>query len=103
MGTHAHQLSGTTRPAGHHNPSKEQKEKRMKNITLYCALAVLAAACASTKPEAPVGTASSGTTPPSTGSTAQSTTTPNTSANVAGNPLHDPNSAASTSTSTPTR
>jgi peptidoglycan-associated lipoprotein len=68
----------------------------MKNITLYCALAVLAAACASTKPEAPVGTASTSTTPPSTGNTAQSsTTTPNTSSNVSGNPLHDPNNILS--------
>ena len=68
----------------------------MKNIILYCALAMLAAACASDKPEAPVSTPSTGTGTSSTGTASTgSTTTPNTSANVAGNPLHDPNNILS--------
>jgi peptidoglycan-associated lipoprotein len=68
----------------------------MKNITLYCALALLAAACASNKPEAEVTTPSGGTKTPSTGTASSgSTTTPNTSANVSGDPLHDPNNVLS--------
>jgi peptidoglycan-associated lipoprotein len=68
----------------------------MKNIILCCALALLAAACASNKPEAPVtgpstGTGTTGTGTPSTGST----TTPNAGGNVSGNPLHDPNNILS--------
>jgi len=68
----------------------------MKNITLYCALALLAAACASNKPEAPVTGPTTGTGTPSTGDNAQSTTTsPTTNPNIAGNPLHDPNNILS--------
>ena len=68
----------------------------MKNFTLYCALAVLAAACASTKPEAPVGTSTNTTQQPTTGNTAQqSTTMPSTTSTIAGNPLTDPNNILS--------
>jgi peptidoglycan-associated lipoprotein len=68
----------------------------MKNIILYCALALLAAACASNKPEAEVTPPSKGTGSTGTNSTAQGpTTTPNTSPNIAGNPLHDPNNILS--------
>ena len=67
----------------------------MKNITLYCALALLAAACASNKPEAEVTKPSTGGTA-NTGNTTQgSTTMPTTSANITGDPLHDPNNVLS--------
>jgi len=68
----------------------------MKNITLYFALALLAAACASNKPEAPVTGPSGSTTPPTSSNTTQGpTTTPNTTANVTGDPLHDPSNVLS--------
>ena len=70
----------------------------MKKIALYLALAVLAAACASTDKttEAPVADRSPTTTSPNTGTANPSTTarTP-TGDSQAGNPLRDPNNILS--------
>ena len=67
----------------------------MKNIAVYAALVVLAAACSSEQPKTSAPVTERGTsTTPSTGATG-STTAPATSAGVEGNPLHDPNNILS--------
>jgi peptidoglycan-associated lipoprotein len=68
----------------------------MKNIAVYLGLAILAAACASETPksEAPV-TEGGKATAPSTSQGTGSTSSPAQSADVQGNPLHDPNNVLS--------
>jgi peptidoglycan-associated lipoprotein len=68
----------------------------MKNIAVYLGLAIHAAACASETPksEAPV-TEGGKATAPSTSQGTGSTSSPAQSADVQGNPLHDPNNVLS--------
>jgi peptidoglycan-associated lipoprotein len=68
----------------------------MKNIAVYLGLAILAVACASETPksEAPV-TEGGKATAPSTSQGTGSTSSPAQSADVQGNPLHDPNNVLS--------
>jgi peptidoglycan-associated lipoprotein len=71
------------------------QENMMKNIALYAAIALLAAACSSTetKKEPPVADRSTGATqtPSTNGSTTRSTQ----DTNVTGDPLHDPSNILS--------
>jgi peptidoglycan-associated lipoprotein len=75
-------------------PKHPQEMMMMKNLALYVAIAVLAAACASTetKKEAPIADRSTGTTAPKA---SESTTSPNRDTGVRGDPLHDPSSILS--------
>src|SRR3954462_83279 len=67
----------------------------MKNVALYVAMALLAAACASTdKKDAPVSDRTTAVTPPTTGTTG-STSRPTTDTGVRGDPLHDPSNILS--------
>ena len=68
----------------------------MKNITLYLAIATLAAGCASqdAKQDTPVADRTTGVTQPSA-TPSTSTTRPTTTAPVAGNPLRDPSNILS--------
>src|SRR4051794_40810863 len=71
------------------------QEMMMKNVALYVAMALLAAACASTdKKDAPVSDRTTAVTPPTTGTTG-STSRPTTDTGVRGDPLHDPSNILS--------
>jgi peptidoglycan-associated lipoprotein len=68
----------------------------MKNIAVYLALAVLAAACSSEPSKSVAPVTERGTpTEPSTAGTTGSTTAPTNTSSVEGNPLHDPNNILS--------
>ena len=67
----------------------------MKNIALYLAIAVLAAACASEQPKVAPVTEQSTNTPGTSATGPGSVATPTTPSMVTGNPLHDPNNILS--------
>src|SRR5207245_1544489 len=79
-------------------PVTREGEAMKKNVALYAAAAILAAACASkeTRQEAPVEDRSTAVTPPSgTTRPGTPTTSPTTPSAIVGNPLKDPNNILS--------
>jgi peptidoglycan-associated lipoprotein len=91
MGPDAHQLTMACKA----DLTIHYQEMMMKNVALYAAIALIAAACASTdKKEAPVADRTTGT-QTQTPTTGGSTSRPTQDTAVRGDPLHDPSNILS--------